>query len=216
MVPRLLLIALASPYATAQQSPALDRPDGRNISLSLLQIQRTANATTDAVRAEQLCQQEAAAGADLIVLPAGFLQSSIAGWCDQRFGFFETLSRTTLSAFIISCHEHANNTHASARLKVAVIQGGSPWLLHLNLEARAGAAIEAALQTPRSSSAVVTTRDGRRVNVGVAVGSAVLNHAMAARSLMLVDNELIVNLVDEVALLAIEILILCLTLQFFV
>eukprot|EP01047_Picozoa_sp_COSAG01_P055490 COSAG01_NODE_6185_length_3804_cov_2.702564_4_plen_389_part_00 len=168
--------------------------DGVNVTLSLLQITRTGNTSNDELRAQQLAMAEVdRGGVDIIAFPAGYLR----GNCDRKLNWYVALSRTTSAALVVTCEEQE-------RSQVVLLQsrGDSPYLMRLRLERGALPAINASLRLPRTSSAVVTTRDGLRgINVGIVMGGAAMNHAMAPRSLMLVGNELIINPVEQNAVL---------------
>jgi hypothetical protein len=151
-----LLAVVDSGQPAADSDSTAEYP---NVTLSLLQLTRTGNASYDERRAHEISAAEAAAGdVDLIVFPGGFLR----GDCDRRFNWFVALSRTTTSAIFVTCEEPGGGS--GRRSKVALLQsrGDSPWLIQLTVETGAAAAINQSLLSPRASSAVVTTTDGRR------------------------------------------------------
>ena len=152
----------------------------------MLQIQRSGNLTADGDHAAEVYLQSAAVGTDLAILPGQFLGSCTTADLDHWVSL--TVGKRT--AVLVSCES-----------RVLLLQNG---LALINLSATTSAeAIDLALQQPMRSIATgahVMTAAGP-VRVGLLIGSAAMNHAMAARSLMLAGAELILNPVEDTAVL---------------
>ena len=184
-----LLLLPASTHASTQARCTVTKQSelSNNFSIAMLQLQRSDNRTADAQAAVDIFVQSAHDGTDLVVFPGQFLGRCTAS--DLERWTFLTVKKAT--AVLVTCDS-----------RVLLLQNGMA-LINLSSTTPAQAidlSLQAATRGPKRSIGTMVTAAGC-VRVGVLIGSAAMNHAMAARSLMLAGAELLVNPVEDTAML---------------